>query len=146
MCCTVTVQGVGATVLHAVWVTPELSSIGSWYDRKRGLGQHRDSQGSCGTPCASVALSSWWGMSALKHSLHAGRCLVDRWCAECRSWKTLVVEVFQPHVRSACFRSARHREQSACTDQRCSKCSPVVSDTQVAQVCPEGVYGCGVMQ
>jgi hypothetical protein len=30
----------------------------------RGLGQHRDRQGSCGLPYTSVALSSW-GMSAL---------------------------------------------------------------------------------
>jgi hypothetical protein len=41
------------------------------------------------------------GDGCLDRRLHAGRGLVDRWCAECRSWKTLGVEVFQSHVRDA---------------------------------------------
>jgi hypothetical protein len=51
-----------------------------------------------------------------------------------------------PATRRACWRSAHRREPAVCTDQRCSKCSPGVSDTQGAPVCREGVYVDGVLQ
>jgi hypothetical protein len=81
------------------------------------------------------------GDVGLDRRLHAGRGLVDRWCAECRSWKTLGVEVFLPHVCRACWCSAHHREPAVCTDQRCSKCSPGIPDTLGLPACRSG--GCG---
>jgi hypothetical protein len=51
-----------------------------------------------------------------------------------------------PDTRRAFLRSAHQRESAVCTDQRCSKCSPGVSDTRGAPVCLEGVYVGGVLQ
>jgi hypothetical protein len=39
-----------------------------------------------------------------------------------------------------------HIVASQLSAQRCSKCSPGISDTQDTTVCPEGGYGCGVLQ
>jgi hypothetical protein len=84
----------------------------------------------------------------LEHSLHVGLCVVDSVCAECRSWKTLHVKalLFQPHGRRACLCFAHRREPEVCTDQRCSKCSPGISDTQGVPGCPEVVHVGGVLQ
>jgi hypothetical protein len=60
----------------------------------------RDHQGSCGTSVTSVVLACW-GMSALIAASTRAEVLVDRGCAECLSWKTLGVEVFQPHFSDA---------------------------------------------